>query len=60
MSELNNIDDITTFKSAFDNMIVKSTSSWNDSLGITISRRRVREYTRDEVESIINGNSLEA
>lgn len=60
MSELNNIDNIATFKSAFDNMILKNTSSWSDSLGMTISRRKVKEYTREEVVNIINGNSLEA
>ena len=52
--------DISTFKRAIDEMIVKSGKSWNESLGYNSFSRRLKEYTKEEVEKIINGSSLQA
>ena len=50
--------DIELFKKAIDGMIAKSAKSWNESLGFSYSWRKTKEYTKEEVEQIINSNSL--
>lgn len=60
MGEINNINDLTTFKKAFSEMIVKSGKSWNDSLGFHFQSRKLKEYSKEEVEKIINSGSLQA
>lgn len=60
MGEINKIDDLTTFKKAFNEMVAKSANSWNESLGYTFYNRKLKEYSKEEVERIINSNSLQA
>ena len=60
MGEVNNINDLTTFKRAFIEMVVKSGKSWNESLGYQLYGRKLKEYSREEVIKIINSNSLQA
>lgn len=60
MGEDRNVNDLTTFKRAFSDMVVKSGKSWNDSLGYRLYGNKLKEYTREEVVKIINGNSLQA
>lgn len=60
MGEEKNVNDLTTFKRAFSDMVVKSGKSWNDSLGYRLYGNKLKEYTREEVVKIINGNSLQA
>ena len=61
MGETNKINDnLTTFKKAFIDMVAKGEKSWNDSLGYRLYNRRLREYTKEEVEKIINGSSVQA
>lgn len=60
MGDTNNINDLTTFKKAFSDMVVKSDKSWNESLGFYFSNRKLKEYSREEVEKIINSGSLQA
>lgn len=55
-SELNR--DIAVFKRAIDGMIAKSGKAWNESLNYYYSLRRVKEYTKEEVEKIISSSSL--
>ena len=50
--------DLTTFKKAIDDMVVKSDKSWNDSLSFSFRMRKLKEYTKEEVENIINSGSL--
>ena len=50
--------DITTFKKAMDGMVAKNGKAWNESLGFSYNLRRIREYTKEEVEKIINSSSL--
>ena len=52
------INDLSTFKAALIDMVAKSERSWNDSLGYQLCGRRLKEYTREEVEKIINSNSI--
>ena len=54
MGETNKLNDLTTFKKAFNDMIAKSKDSWNSSFGYSLAGRRLREYTKEEVEQIIN------
>ena len=51
---------LTTFKSSYDNMIATSESSYNGSKysSTLYTRRSYREYTPEEIESIINSGSL--
>lgn len=58
MGEINKINDLTTFKQAVDQMIAKSAASWNESLGYQFFSRRLKEYSKEEVEQIINSSSL--
>lgn len=52
--------DLTTFKKAFEGMIVKSESSWNESLGTITFKRKLKDFSKEEVEKIINSGSVEA
>ena len=60
MGEINKIDDLSTFKKAFVDMVAKSSKSWNESLGLHLIGRRLKEYTKEEVEKIINSSSIQA
>lgn len=59
MRELNEQDNLATFKEAFSEMVVKSGKSWNESLGYYFNNRKLKEYTKEEVENVINSGSLE-
>jgi 20S proteasome alpha/beta subunit len=59
MRELNEQDNLSTFKKAFSEMVVKSGKSWNESLGYYFNNRKLKEYTKEEVENVINSGSLE-
>lgn len=50
-------DELTVFSKAVKEMIAKSSSSWNQSLGYNIRSLKIKEYTKDEVEGIINSGS---
>ena len=52
--------DLSTFKKNFDEMVIKSEKFWKDSLGFFYRNRKIKEYSREEVESIINSGSLSA
>jgi hypothetical protein len=52
--------DLSTFKKNFDEMVIKSEKSWSDSLGFSYRNRKLKEYSKEEVESIINSGSLSA
>ena len=58
MEETRQTIDLTTFKNAFADMVVKNEKSWNDSLGFSLHTRKLKEYTKEEVEKIINSGSL--
>ena len=59
MGETNKrFDDISTFKRAVVEMIAKSDTSWSDSLGYSFRTRKIKEYTKEDVERIINSGSL--
>ena len=60
MGETRQEIDLTTFKKAFTDMVAKSDKSWNDSLGFSFRTRKLKEYTKEEVENIINSGSLQA
>jgi len=51
--------DISVFKRAIEEMVAKSGTSWNDSLGFSITSRKIKEYTKEEVERIINSGSMQ-
>lgn len=59
MGETKRIDDLTTFRRVINEMVAKSDRSWNDSLGFSFHSRRIKEYTKEEVEQIINSSSLQ-
>lgn len=59
MGETNKIDDLSIFSKAFKDMVVKSEKSWNESLGERLYGRKLREYTKEEVEQIINSSSIQ-
>ena len=46
------------FKKAIDGMIAKNGKSWNESLGLSYNLQRIKNYSKDEVEQIINSGSL--
>ena len=52
--------DLSTFKKNFDEMVIKSEKIWKDSLGFSYRNRKIKEYSKEEVESIINSGSLSA
>ena len=56
-NEINHAD-IATFKKAIDGMVAKNGKAWNESMGFSYYYRKVREYTKEEVEKIINSSSL--
>jgi hypothetical protein len=60
MEETKRINDLSTFKARINEMIAKSEKSWNESLGYSFQYQRIREYTKDEVDKIINSSSLES
>ena len=51
--------DIATFKKAMSDMVAKSGKLWNESVDY-YSYRKIKEYTKEEVKSIINSGSLRA
>ena len=55
--KVNNYD-FTTFKKAIDGMVVKSDRSWNDQYNYYYCIRKTKDYTKKDVEEIINGSSL--
>ena len=59
MGETKRIDDLATFRRVINEMVAKSDRSWNDSLGFSFHSRRIKEYTKEEVEQIINSSSLQ-
>lgn len=59
MGEKSTID-ISTFRRAVDEMVIKSDRSWQETLGFRTYGRKLKEYTKEEVEQIINSSSLEA
>ena len=60
MGETNKLEDLSVFKKAVEGMIVKSEKSWNESLGSTYFKRKLKEYSKEDVENIINSGSVEA
>lgn len=58
MGEVNNLTDLSTFSKAVKQMIAKSDRSWDDTLGATLRTQKLKEYTREEVEKIINSGSI--
>ena len=50
--------DLTTFKKHYDNMVAKNSKAWNESLEYYRSVRKVKDYTKEEAERIINSGSL--
>ena len=59
MEETKRIDDLSTFKAIIKEMVAKSEQSWNESLGYSFHSQRIREYTKEEVDNIINSSSLQ-
>lgn len=53
-----NIDNFANFKKAIDGMVAKSDKSWNDHYNYYYQVRRTKDYTKKEVEDIINSSSL--
>ena len=51
--------DISVFKRAMGDMVAKSAKAWNDNLN-SYAWRKVKEYTKEEVETIINSSSITA
>lgn len=58
MGETKKIDDLTTFKKAFSDMVIKSDVSWRGSFSERLFGRKLKEYTKEEVEKIINSGSI--
>jgi len=50
--------DLTTFKKYYDNMVAKNSTAWNESFEYYRSIRKVKDYTKEEAERIINSGSL--
>ena len=57
-NELNHVE-IALFKKAIDGMVAKNDKAWNESVRYFYTGRKLKEYTKEEVEKIINCNSLE-
>lgn len=51
-------DDIGLFKKAISDMVAKNAKGWNESLGYSWSLQRLKNYSKEEVEKIINSGSL--
>ena len=60
VEEIKKLDDLSTFKKAIQDMVAKSEGSWNESFGYSFRSHRLKEYTREEVERIINSSSLQS
>ena len=58
MAEQVDARDLATFKKAVDGMIAKNDKSWNDLIGYYYSGKKFKEYTKEQVEKIINSSSL--
>jgi hypothetical protein len=58
VEEIKKLDDLSTFKKAIQDMVAKSEGSWNESFGYSFRSHRLKEYTREEVERIVNSSSL--
>lgn len=51
--------DITLFKKAMSDMVAKSGKLWNETVSYYY-HRKIKEYTKEEVQKIINSGDLEA
>ena len=51
-------DRLSVFKKAMDEMIAKNGKSWNESFGYTYLNNRIKDYSKEEVQQIINSGSL--
>jgi len=60
MAEQVEVSDVSLFKKAMNEMVVKNDKSWNNTLDYYYAKRRYKEYTREEVENIITSGSVEA
>ena len=49
--------DLTTFKKHYDEMVAKNSAAWNESFNYYHSIRKVKDYTKEEAERIINSGS---
>ena len=54
----NSRTDIELFKKAINGMVAKNGNAWNESLNYYYSLRKTKEYTKEEVEKIINSSSI--
>jgi len=52
--------DIELFKKSINAMIAKNGASWDDFDNAWRRRRYTKEYTKEEVERILNSNSITA
>ena len=50
--------DLATFKKTYDGMVAKNSTAWNESFEYYRSIRKVKNYTKEEAERIINSGSL--
>ena len=50
--------DLTTFKKTYEDMVAKNSTAWNESFEYYRSIRKVKDYTKEEAERIINSGSL--
>jgi hypothetical protein len=50
--------DLTTFKKTYEEMVAKNSTAWNESFEYYRSIRKVKDYTKEEAERIINSGSL--
>lgn len=50
--------DLTTFKKIYEDMVAKNSTAWNESFEYYRSIRKVKNYTKEEAERIINSGSL--
>ena len=50
--------DLTTFKKIYEDMVAKNSTAWNESFEYYRSIRKVKDYTKEEAEHIINSGSL--
>lgn len=48
--------DIANFKRIEEQMVAKNSSAWNNSYSRSV--RRLKDYTLEEIENIINSSSL--
>ena len=50
--------DIANFKNTMEQLIVKADKAWSNLSSFYYSTRRVKEYTKEEVEAIINSGNI--